>query len=225
MKRIEPFPNQLLETDTLDDIPAGSVMEVIEVVDEQTKKRQITNIFFCKYMYNGSGILKVSRSTMTKRGVSEYSHYSFAYEDLLNDGSVSFSNDPYAIAIRNLHMSVIPASLPCRTVELNSLQNYLMSGLRDRKQLRPLYISGMPGTGKTATVTAAVNALKDLVKRKELEDFRFIEINCLMLKHPLDAYTALWRGLSGSHTSSKTALQNLNKYPHPSPAHHRHMQL
>ena len=32
-----------------------------------------------------------------------------------------------------------------------------------RKQLKPVYISGMPGTGKTATVLAAVNSLKEEV--------------------------------------------------------------
>ena len=34
-----------------------------------------------------------------------------------------------------------------------------------RKQLKPVYISGMPGTGKTATVLAAVNSLKEEVGR------------------------------------------------------------
>ena len=33
-----------------------------------------------------------------------------------------------------------------------------------RKQLKPVYISGMPGTGKTATVLAAVNSLKEEVR-------------------------------------------------------------
>lgn len=55
--------------------------------------------------------------------------------------------------------------------------------------------------------------------RGRITDFNFVEINCLMLKHPLDAYSALWRGLSGLHASPKAALRHLNKYSALCPIH------
>lgn len=35
-----------------------------------------------------------------------------------------------------------------------------------------MYISGVPGTGKTATVNAVVRSLKKLVDAKKLKDFQ-----------------------------------------------------
>ena len=40
-----------------------------------------------------------------------------------------------------------------------------------------LYISGVPGTGKTATVMEVIRTLKEHASEGELPDFDFIEIN------------------------------------------------
>ena len=71
---------------------------------------------------------------MIHRGM-QFSDYSVAYEKLFSSDSAEFSDDPYAVAIRNLHLSVIPVNLPCRTKELASLQQYILVGLRERYDL------------------------------------------------------------------------------------------
>jgi hypothetical protein len=43
------------------------------------------------------------------------------------------------------------------------------------------------GTGKTATVLASINQLRSEVAAGKLNEFSFIEINCLRLKSPHDA--------------------------------------
>lgn len=42
--------------------------------------------------------------------------------------------------------------------------------------------------------------------------FEFLEINCLQLYSPYDAYVKLWKGLSGERVSSNTARQRLSDY-------------
>ena len=73
---------------------------------------------------------------------------------------------------------------------------------------------GMPGTGKTATVLATINELKAEAEQVPslLPAFDFLEINCLRLQSPAQAYTVLWRGLSGIHASSDKALKLLKSH-------------
>ena len=45
-----------------------------------------------------------------------------------------------------------------------------------------------------------------------IDDFNFIEINCLSVKTPADAYTVLWRLLTGYNVPSRQALVKLREY-------------
>lgn len=70
-------------------------------------------------------------------------------------------------------------------------------------------ISGVPGTGKTATVLEVMAALRHKVARKvaaslitshflqEIDDFTFVEINAMKLTDPVVAFSRLWKELSG----------------------------
>lgn len=92
------------------------------------------------------------------------------------------------------------------------ISNFMREALKSKACVKPIYISGMPGTGKTATVLASIASLKKDVKNGLLDDFDFIEINCLRLHTAADAYTSLWRGISGFHLQHKTALSKLASY-------------
>lgn len=39
-----------------------------------------------------------------------------------------------------------------------------------------MYISGVPGTGKTATVHAVIRSLKEQVQQKQLKDFQVMPV-------------------------------------------------
>ena len=43
-------------------------------------------------------------------------------------------------------------------------------------------------------------------------EFQFFEINCLRLANPVEAYTALWRGITGSHETPRMAKKKLEEY-------------
>jgi origin recognition complex subunit 1 len=162
---------------------------------------------------------------MMTRG-SAYSEYSYAYKGGSSGDASGFvsalvvdgDEDVYSRAVSQLHVSVLPAELPCRQEEQSKVYTFLKNAIA-RKQggeargpPRPLYISGMPGTGKTATVHAAVHMLQNESQKGILSSFEFVEVNALRIPSPNDAYTVLWRGISGEHCAHKTALTRLKNY-------------
>lgn len=68
------------------------------------------------------------------------------------------------------------------------------------------------GTGKTATVLASIKSLVEEARNGTIPDFLFVEINCLRISQPAEAYTLLWRSLSGEFCSSKVALKQLSDF-------------
>jgi origin recognition complex subunit 1 len=54
--------------------------------------------------------------------------------------------------------------------------------------IRCMYISGVPGTGKTATVTSVINQLVTLAKAGDLPEFQYVNINGMKLTEPRQAY-------------------------------------
>lgn len=53
-----------------------------------------------------------------------------------------------------------------------------------------MYISGVPGTGKTATVHEVIRVLRDS-EDEDIPEFTFIEINGMKLTEPNQAYSML----------------------------------
>jgi len=61
----------------------------------------------------------------------------------------------FALADSSLHVSSIPAVLPCRQVEQDALLEFIVKNIQKHTtQGDCCYVSGVPGTGKTATVGA-----------------------------------------------------------------------
>jgi Cdc6-like AAA superfamily ATPase len=54
--------------------------------------------------------------------------------------------------------------LPCRKEEQDTIYNYIKKGLQTNGNYNSLYIAGMPGTGKTASVKTIVNILESELK-------------------------------------------------------------
>ena len=54
--------------------------------------------------------------------------------------------------------------LPCRKEEQDTIYNYIKKGLQTHGNYNSLYIAGMPGTGKTASVKTIINILESELK-------------------------------------------------------------
>ncbi|CAB4427585.1 unnamed protein product [Rhizophagus irregularis] len=116
----------------------------------------------------------------------------------------------YDIAREQLRLEEVPINFPCREKEYDQVYNKIKESI-DELNGRRIFISGQPGTGKTATVRQVIKNLKEKVCKKELNPFEFVEINGMEIKPPEKAYSVLWEGLTGDRISHKDAEFLLNE--------------
>ncbi|KAI9281552.1 P-loop containing nucleoside triphosphate hydrolase protein [Sporodiniella umbellata] len=109
----------------------------------------------------------------------------------------SDTGDAYTLARERLHVSAVPDSLPCREDEFMDISGYLESAIEESTGTC-IYISGVPGTGKTATVHEVIRHLQHQTEDKNLPEFDFVEINGMKLTDPNQAYSILWECMSKS---------------------------
>ena len=95
----------------------------------------------------------------------------------------------YSAARRLFAKSADPGRLVGRDVERNQLQTFIQSGIRS-KSGRCLYVSGPPGTGKSALVTEVCRDLRGT------PDVRMAYINCMIIKSPGEIYSKLIEDLT-----------------------------
>ncbi|TLD14895.1 hypothetical protein PspLS_10865 [Pyricularia sp. CBS 133598] len=126
-------------------------------------------------------------------------------------------NSPFQLARAQLHVASVPTSLPCREAEFSEVYSHLEAAITDGAG-SCIYISGTPGTGKTATVREVVASLDHAVRNDELDDFIFVEINGMKVSDPHQAYSLLWEALKGQRVSPAQALDLLEReFSNPSP--------
>lgn len=131
--------------------------------------------------------------------------------------SPSHLSSPYALARNQLHVSSVPLSLPCREEEFSTVYSYLESAITAGTG-SCIYISGTPGTGKTATVREVVAQLNASVQAEELDDFIFVEINGMKVTDPHQSYSLLWEALTQERLAPNHALTLLEReFSSPSP--------
>ncbi|EKM58737.1 uncharacterized protein PHACADRAFT_207509 [Phanerochaete carnosa HHB-10118-sp] len=138
--------------------------------------------------------------------------------------------DPWLRAMQVLHVASRPEGmeasdersrdmLPCREAEYGRILG-AVEELLEEGSGGCVYISGVPGTGKTATVHAAVRALTALSQQSLVPPFTYVEINGLRIPEPGAAYGLLWEAVSGHDAtkdghlriSGKEALRRLGKW-------------
>ncbi|KAI0404956.1 ATPase [Xylaria palmicola] len=126
-------------------------------------------------------------------------------------------SSPFQIARAQLHVASVPTTLPCRETEFSIVYSHLEAAITDGLGAC-IYISGTPGTGKTATVREVVSRLDDAVRADELDDFIFVEINGMKITDPHQSYCLLWEALRGQRVSPSQALDLLEReFNNPSP--------
>jgi len=114
-------------------------------------------------------------------------------------------------ACHALTLTVTPQSLPCRENENASVKQFVEKVLAtDGGAGKCLYVSGIPGTGKTATVLEVMRNLRRRSEVGELPHFHFVEINGLRLPTPQHAYSQLYEALTGECMGPSTAAAALD---------------
>ena len=120
---------------------------------------------------------------------------------------------PLQEARSRLHVSAVPKSLPCREEEFNNIFTFLRGKLED-KSGGCIYISGVPGTGKTATVNEAVRCLQRLIIKGQLDDFDYVSINGMKLTEPRQSYVQILKQLDGRTGTWEQAYHILERRFH-----------
>lgn len=120
---------------------------------------------------------------------------------------------------KRLHVSAVPKSLPCREKEYQVIYSFLEGNLQDEIG-GCMYVSGVPGTGKTATTTEVIRALKAEVENENLPEFEFVEINGMRLTEPRQAYVEICRQLTDKTMPWEQAFNFLDKR-FSTPSHRR----
>ncbi|TKY87554.1 hypothetical protein EX895_003568 [Sporisorium graminicola] len=119
---------------------------------------------------------------------------------------------PHDRAKRLLHVGATPDHLPCREDQYEEIMACVEDAVEEGIG-GCVYVSGVPGTGKTATVREVIRALTARAERNEMNPFSFVEINGMKLADASQAYTLLWSAISGGQrTSPKTALGLLSSH-------------
>lgn len=117
-----------------------------------------------------------------------------------------FGSNKYQNARKSLH-SCITDDLPGREEKLTSLQKYLSEHL-DKGTSGSLYISGPPGTGKTA-------CLFKIMQQSDIKSkFKVVYINCTSMKSAAAIYAKIIEELSipGSTKLGKNSKAVIEKY-------------
>ncbi|XP_006879867.1 PREDICTED: origin recognition complex subunit 1 [Elephantulus edwardii] len=109
-----------------------------------------------------------------------------------------------------LHVSAVPESLPCREQEYQDIYNFVESKLLDCTG-GCMYISGVPGTGKTATVHEVIRSLQQAAQENDVPSFQYIEVNGMKLTEPHQIYVQILQKLTGQKATASHAAQLLTK--------------
>ena len=111
-----------------------------------------------------------------------------------------------------LSLATTPGSLPCREAERGKIYDFVEQAINEGSACRgrSMYISGVPGTGKTATVREVIRALRKKSRDGYLPRFNHVELNGLRLQTPAHAYSAIAEELLGERLSPHRACEVLD---------------
>jgi origin recognition complex subunit 1 len=133
--------------------------------------------------------------------------------DVADDGrfsSLGVVENEIVKASRALSLATIPEYMPCREEQQEQIEDFMRNAIASSASSRNkagkcLYISGIPGTGKTACVMDIVRNMTQGGNR----NFHFIEINGLQLPSPMHVYSKLCEALTGETVGPSTAMMAL----------------
>ena len=150
---------QLVESDILDDVCAGSIIELVHINYSENYSNPSNELLVrqCRYFLSSesNSLQHVTGDNLFNRGMeySEYKEFHNKYKTLIHaNHAMDESSKMLHDSIAKLHISFVPDTLPCRDPEKTAIQDLVRSYIRGDAASKPIYISGMPGTGKSVTV-------------------------------------------------------------------------
>ncbi|XGW16664.1 hypothetical protein V3C99_001815 [Haemonchus contortus] len=111
---------------------------------------------------------------------------------------------------RRLHTSEVPERMPCREEEAAAVEKFIRNAVSTKGTSSAMYISGVPGTGKTATV---VSVVKHLSQNKLCNPFSFVYVNAMEFVEPKKIFIAIYNQITENtkRISADSARRKLNR--------------
>ena len=98
-------------------------------------------------------------------------------------------------------------NLPCRENELKLIYEYIRKGLETKGAYSSLYISGMPGTGKTACVQSTIQKLKSESQSNRVPPFDTYYINAMRMTKNNNFYKVLYESIFNENNKNSKNFQ------------------
>ena len=180
---------------------------------QMTRDHLMRSFFGSRTLERKSHAAAAERAHMLKR-----SQKSMAAFPLIDDGGESGADEPidedevariksmFLQARASLRLSAVPATLPCRESQANELRSKIETSFLTRTG-GSVFMGGLPGTGKTATVHEVVRELMSAAAAGSLDPFCYVEINAMELATPKHAYVAMARGVFGENEAPNQPLR------------------
>merc|ERR1719186_1612541 len=93
-----------------------------------------------------------------------------------------------------MQTSSIPEMLPCREEQYEYLHNFCLENLQ-METSSVLYVAGVPGTGKTATISKIIQTMEKYEEIGEINTHRAVYCNGMKLTSPKNAFLEIYREL------------------------------
>ncbi|KAH7479286.1 hypothetical protein PRIC1_009169 [Phytophthora ramorum] len=106
-------------------------------------------------------------------------------------------------ACQELQLSSFPRVMTGREDERDEIYTALRSSIEQQSAGGPIYISGLPGAGKTSIVKEVIRTLETQRDAHELRNFAWVEVNGLQMPRPDVAYSVLWKALQPPETDAE----------------------
>ena len=101
-----------------------------------------------------------------------------------------------------------------REKENESIYKYIKTGLYENGNYSSLYISGMPGSGKTESVKNVIEILQNQYKKysKNQNKFQTIYINGMNFLHPKDVFKKIYENIFDKKIHLKLIINSLDEF-------------
>ena len=126
---------------------------------------------------------------------------------LSHDPVTSTPQGRYSMELIHLQENWRPKALGFRDEEKSIISLFIEEGIARKGLSSALYVTGLPGLGKTAAIVEVI----DQLIQKNIA-FNFIYINSLKLSSPIGFYSKLWLELTGVDENTTTACRYLDLY-------------
>ena len=197
---------ELLLTEAIADVPVDAILKKVTVHpdpvplgDTVNKKSDlVTGEFFCNRGYLIGRAEFIALSTLNR--LLRSTEYTIEKVD---------GNTKFDMARAKLQLNFV-TSVAGRDREIEQVTERIVNFIEKGGQGGCVYLSGVPGTGKTLVVREAMRrlALKEL--SGQVMPFQFYEVNCLRLETPRELYSELWKVLTDEKVNPTTAQKALN---------------